>query len=176
MTTRPHPAPIPLILGTRNPKKLRELAQLIDPPWEPNPRLSRLSVRSLDGWPDLPDVVEDAETFAGNARKKAGEIAKRLGLWVLADDSGLTVDALGGAPGVLSARYAGAHGDDEANNRKLLRGWRTCPTTVEAPRSSARWRWPTPPARSGSRPRGPVAAGSPTSRAARTASDTIRSS
>ncbi len=120
MTTRPHPAPIPLILGTRNPKKLRELAQLINPPWEPNPRLSRLSVRSLESWPDLPDVVEDAESFAGNARKKAGEIAKRLGLWVLADDSGLTVDALGGAPGVLSARYAGAHGNDEENNRKVL--------------------------------------------------------
>ena len=65
-------------------------------------------------------MVEDAETFAGNARKKAGETARRLGLWVLADDSGLAVDALGGAPGVLSARYAGAHGDDEANNRKVL--------------------------------------------------------
>lgn len=118
--TTPHPEPIPLILGTRNAKKLRELAQLINPPWEQNPRLSRLAIRSLEEWPDLPDVVEDAATFAGNARKKAGETARRLGLWVLADDSGLAVDALGGAPGVLSARYAGAHGDDEANNCKVL--------------------------------------------------------
>jgi XTP/dITP diphosphohydrolase len=65
-------------------------------------------------------VVEDADTFAGNARKKASETAQALGRWVIADDSGLTVDALDGAPGVYSARYAGSHGDDDANNRKLL--------------------------------------------------------
>jgi XTP/dITP diphosphohydrolase len=111
---------IPLILGTRNRKKGLELAQLIAPPWEPNPRLDRLEIRSLDGYPDVPDVVEDADTFGGNARKKASEVAKTLGLWVLADDSGLAVDALKGAPGVYSARYAGEPADDEANNRKLL--------------------------------------------------------
>src|SRR4051812_35902395 len=109
-----------LVLGTRNRKKGLEMAQLINPGWEPNPRLSRLAVGSLADFPDLPEVVEDAETFAGNARKKASETARALGAWVLADDSGLAVDALGGAPGVYSARYAGAHGDDEANNRKVL--------------------------------------------------------
>lgn len=113
-------APIPLVLGTRNPKKGIELAQLIAPPWEPNPRLARLVVQTLDTFPDAPEVEEDADTFAGNARKKASATAIALGRWVVADDSGLAVDALGGQPGVHSARYAGTHGDDEANNRKLL--------------------------------------------------------
>ena len=113
-------APIPLILGTRNRKKGLELAELIAPPWEPNVRLARLAVQTLDDFPDAPEVEEDADTFAGNARKKASETARALGRWVVADDSGLSVDALGGAPGVLSARYAGTHGDDAANNRKLL--------------------------------------------------------
>jgi XTP/dITP diphosphohydrolase len=109
-----------LVLGTRNAKKGREMALLLAPPWEPNPRIGRLTVRPLGALDAAVDVVEDADTFAGNARKKASETARALGLWVLADDSGLAVDALGGAPGVYSARYAGAHGDDEANNRKLL--------------------------------------------------------
>ena len=113
-------SPIPLVLGTRNGKKCREMAELIAPPWEPNPRLARLSIRSVAEFPAAPDVVEDADTFAGNARKKAAEVARSLGLWVIADDSGLAVDALGGAPGVLSARYAGEPCDDDANNRKLL--------------------------------------------------------
>jgi XTP/dITP diphosphohydrolase len=109
-----------LVLGTRNRKKGAELAELIAPPWEPNPRISRLTVVSLDAVDETIDVVEDADTFAGNARKKAAETARALGLWVLADDSGLAVDALKGAPGVYSARYAGVHGDDAANNRKVL--------------------------------------------------------
>jgi XTP/dITP diphosphohydrolase len=109
-----------IVLGTRNKKKGREVALLIAPPWEDHPRLARLVSRTLDDWPDLPEVVEDAPDFAGNARKKASETARALGLWVVADDSGLAVDALGGAPGVLSARYAGEHGDDEANNRLVL--------------------------------------------------------
>ncbi len=121
MTTTTTESPrILLVLGTRNRKKCREMADLIAPSWEPNPRLSRLDIRSLDEFPGVPDVVEDADTFAGNARKKASEVARALGTWVLADDSGLTVDALGGAPGVYSARYAGEPCDDEANNRKLL--------------------------------------------------------
>lgn len=106
-----------LILGTRNQKKGLELALLIAPPWEPSSRLARLNVRPLDA--DI-DVEEDADTFAGNARKKASETARAVGQWVLADDSGLAVDALKGAPGVFSARYAGVHGDDEANNLKVL--------------------------------------------------------
>jgi XTP/dITP diphosphohydrolase len=109
-----------LILGTRNPKKGRELAELIAPPWEPNTFLSRLTIRALNESDPAPEVEEDADTFAGNARKKASETARALGCWVLADDSGLTVDALKGAPGVFSARFAGTHGDDAANNRKVL--------------------------------------------------------
>jgi XTP/dITP diphosphohydrolase len=109
-----------LVLGSRNRKKCREMADLIAPAWEPNSRLARLEIRSLDEFPRIPEVVEDADSFAGNARKKASEMARALGTWVVADDSGLTVEALDGAPGVFSARYAGEPSDDEANNRKLL--------------------------------------------------------
>lgn len=112
--------PIPLVLGTRNARKCREMAELIAPPWEPNPRLARLAIRSVGEFPEAPEVVEDADTFAANARKKAAEVARALGVWVVADDSGLAVDALAGAPGVLSARYAGEPCDDEANNLKVL--------------------------------------------------------
>jgi XTP/dITP diphosphohydrolase len=112
--------PFTVVIATRNAKKGREMLGLIAPPWEPNPRLDRLEALTLDGFPDTPEVDEDADTFAGNARKKASETAVALNRWVLADDSGLTVDALDGAPGVYSARYAGEHGDDDANNRKLL--------------------------------------------------------
>ena len=65
-------------------------------------------------------MVEDGDTFEANARKKASELAKVLGHWVLGEDSGLVVPALKGRPGVHSARYAGKQGDDAANNRKLL--------------------------------------------------------
>jgi XTP/dITP diphosphohydrolase len=112
--------PPTLVLATRNRKKAAEMLALVAPPWEPSPVLAGLEVRTLAEYPGLPEVVEDADTFAGNARKKAGETARALGRWVVADDSGLAVDALGGAPGVLSARYAGTHGDDATNNRKLL--------------------------------------------------------
>ena len=112
--------PFPLVLATRNRKKGREMLGLIAPPWEANSRLSRVVVHTLDQYPEAPEVVEDADTFSGNARKKAAETARALGQWVLADDSGLSVDAIGGEPGVYSARYAGEHGNDEANNLKLL--------------------------------------------------------
>ncbi len=111
---------IPLYLGTRNRHKGREMAEMIVPAWPNDAHLARLSILTLDDHPELPEVVEDADTFAGNARKKATETALALGSWVLADDSGLAVDALKGAPGVLSARYAGEPSDDEANNRKLM--------------------------------------------------------
>ena len=111
---------IRLVLGTRNRKKGHEMADLIVPNFPPDRHLARLAIVTLDDHPDLPEVVEDADTFAGNARKKAGETALALGQWVLADDSGLAVDALKGAPGVFSARYAGEPSDDEANNRKLI--------------------------------------------------------
>ena len=109
-----------LILATRNAKKGREMTALISPPWEPSPRLSGMEVKTLLEYPDIPETVEDAATFAGNARKKASEAAIALKSWVVADDSGLAVDALNGAPGIFSARYAGRHGDDQGNNRKLL--------------------------------------------------------
>jgi len=118
--TKPQSEAVRLILATRNPKKGREMIDLLAPPWLPNPRLARLKAETLAAHPELPEVVEDADTFAGNARMKATAAAKALGAWTIADDSGLAVDALDGAPGVLSARYAGEHGDDEANNRKLL--------------------------------------------------------
>jgi XTP/dITP diphosphohydrolase len=111
---------IKLILGSRNRKKCKEMAELVAPPWEPSRSLERLVIRSVDDFPGAPEVVEDADSFAGNARKKAAELARALSAWVVADDSGLTVDALEGAPGVYSARYAGEPTDDEANNRKLL--------------------------------------------------------
>jgi len=96
------------------------MAELLVPPWEPSPRLARIVARSLDDFAGAPEVVEDVGTFAGNARKKAVEVARALAQWVIADDSGLAVDALEGAPGVISARYAGEPSDDSANNRKLL--------------------------------------------------------
>jgi XTP/dITP diphosphohydrolase len=101
-----------LVVGTRNPKKREEILDILhDLPIE---------VRDLTSWPDAPEVVEDGTTFEANARKKASELARHLNQWVLGEDSGLVVPALGGRPGVYSARYAGKQGDDEANNRKLL--------------------------------------------------------
>src|SRR5919109_4537148 len=101
-----------LVLGTRNPKKRQEIIELLgDLP---------LELRDLTHYPNAPEVAEDGETFEANARKKATELAKALGEWVLGEDSGLVVPALKGRPGVYSARYAGKQGDDEANNDRLL--------------------------------------------------------
>jgi XTP/dITP diphosphohydrolase len=101
-----------LVLGTANRKKGRELAALL--------RGAGLEIRTLDDYPQAPDVVEDGVTFAANAAIKATAQSRRLGQWVLADDSGLAVDALDGAPGVYSARYSGPDATDAGNNRKLL--------------------------------------------------------
>ena len=101
-----------LVIGSRNKKKLLELQDLLGD--------LELELVDLSGWPDVPDVEETGETFAENARLKATAYAKAIGEWVLAEDSGLVVPALKGRPGVYSARYAGTHGDDTANNRKLL--------------------------------------------------------
>ena len=68
---------IELVLGSRNRKKCKEMAELIAPPWEPSRSLERLLIRSVDDFPGVPEVVEDADTFAGNARKKASELARR---------------------------------------------------------------------------------------------------
>lgn len=112
MTTRP------ILIATTNAGKLREIRQIaagIPVEW-----------RSLTDYPDLPIAEEDQPTFDGNAAKKALHYADLTGLWALADDSGLEVDALGGAPGVHSARFAGDAGD-AANNRKLIAALRGVP-------------------------------------------------
>lgn len=102
-----------LVLATRNQGKVRELAKLVAP--------LDMEVVSLAEYPHVPEVVEDGETFEENAVKKAKAVAFATGLIALADDSGLEVDYLGGAPGVHSARFSGEEKDDQANNQKLLR-------------------------------------------------------
>lgn len=99
-------------MATRNPGKVRELRGF----------LADLDIRvvGLDAFPGLPEVDEDGATFAENALKKARAAAAGTGLPALADDSGLEVDALGGRPGLYSARFAGPRASDDVNNAKLL--------------------------------------------------------
>ncbi len=106
----------PLVFATRNRGKLAELRDLL-------PDIAVLSIDEAAAriGRAIPDVIEDADTFAGNASKKARAVSAATGLPALADDSGLEVDALDGAPGVYSARYAGEPHDDATNNAKLLR-------------------------------------------------------
>lgn len=99
-----------MFVATRNRHKLREIGALLAP--------MRIEARSCEEFGNA-DVVEDGATFLANARTKLAAYTARTDQWVLADDSGLEVPALGGAPGVLSARYARLH-DDAANNAKLL--------------------------------------------------------
>ena len=101
-----------LVLGSRNKKKLGELLALLgDLP---------LQLSDLSPYPDLPDVDETGNTFEENARLKAATVAPQIQEWVLGEDSGLCVPALGHKPGIYSARWAGQHGNDAANNAKLL--------------------------------------------------------
>ena len=86
-----------------------------------------MTCQGLDKFPDLHDVVEDGETFQENALKKAREMSLATGLPAIADDSGLCVDALNGDPGIFSARWAGSHGDDQANTAKVLTQLRDVP-------------------------------------------------
>ena len=101
-----------LLIATHNAHKLAEIRSIFSRPG--------LELLSVDDLPGLPEVVEDRDTFEGNAVKKAYALAEAAGIPAMADDSGLEVDALGGAPGVYSARYAGQPTDFEANNAKLL--------------------------------------------------------
>ncbi|MEK5061552.1 MULTISPECIES: XTP/dITP diphosphatase [unclassified Paenibacillus] len=101
-----------IIVATKNKGKVREFAHAFA-------RIGK-EVKSMYDYPDVPDVVEDGTTFAENAWKKAKTVGDALGLPVLADDSGLCVDLLDGAPGVYSARYAGEGAADADNNEKLL--------------------------------------------------------
>ncbi len=108
-----------LLLATRNKGKKREILGLLgDLP---------IKILSLDDVPGAPDVVEDGETFRANAVKKAVELAAFSKRLTLADDSGLEVDALGGKPGVRSARFASENATDKDNNRKLLEMLRAIP-------------------------------------------------
>lgn len=102
-----------LVVATGNAGKVKELAALLEG--------LGIVLRSLRDFPRVPTVVEDGETFEQNAIKKARVACEATGLPVIADDSGLSVDALGGRPGVFSARYAGEGSSDRENNRKLLR-------------------------------------------------------
>lgn len=101
-----------LVLASGNKGKLNEFNTLLAP--------LNITVQSLADYPDMPETIEDGETFSENAIKKAREAAAFTGLPALADDSGLEVDYLNGQPGVYSARFAGEPKDDAANNRKLL--------------------------------------------------------
>lgn len=98
-----------VVLASANPRKVSELREIL-----------AASIDLVPRPPEVPDVVEDADTFVGNARLKASALVAVTGLASLADDSGLEVDALDGAPGVRSARYAGEDATDEENVAELL--------------------------------------------------------
>lgn len=128
-----------LLVATRNRHKLAEIRAILAVPG--------LELVGADEAPGLPEVDEDAPDFEGNAVKKARTLALAARCWTLADDSGLEVDALGGAPGVTSARYAGPQADTPANNAKLLaalqgitdrRARFRCVLALAAPDGSAR--------------------------------------
>ncbi len=101
-----------LVIASRNAKKRREIEELLAP--------HGVEVLIVSDFPDVPEVVEDGQTFAENAAKKATQTARHLNRWVLGEDSGLMVDALGGAPGVYSARFSGDEATDDKNNAKLI--------------------------------------------------------
>lgn len=103
----------PLVLATRNQGKISEFERLLAG--------FDIEIKSLKDFGNIPTVLEDGKTFDDNAYKKAHFTAKALGFPALSDDSGLMVDALGGDPGVHSARYSGERATDEDNNRKLLK-------------------------------------------------------
>jgi len=105
-----------VVLATRNAAKLRELARILSA----QNHGTQIRLAGLDEFPGAPDVPETGATFEENALLKARAIADYTGLAAVADDSGLCVDALGGMPGVLSARWAGGHGDDKANLELVL--------------------------------------------------------
>jgi XTP/dITP diphosphohydrolase len=108
-------SPAQVLLATRNDKKLLELRRILV-----SSGVSGVQVLGLDDVPPFPQTPETAATFEGNALAKARDAAAATGLATVADDSGLEVDALNGMPGVLSARWAGRHGDDAANLQLLL--------------------------------------------------------
>jgi XTP/dITP diphosphohydrolase len=106
------PEAMSVVLATRNPHKVEEIRAAVSVPG--------IEFRGLHEFPDAPEATEDGDTFEANAVKKALVAAAATGLPALADDSGLWVDAIGGEPGVHSARYAGEHADDGENRALLL--------------------------------------------------------
>lgn len=108
-----------LVLGTSNKKKAEELIALVAP--------LNLSIRTLADFPSSGQVAETGSSFGENARLKATRHAENLGQWVIGEDSGLMVDALGGAPGIYSARFAGPQATDEQNNQHLIEALRRTP-------------------------------------------------
>lgn len=104
-----------IVLATRNKGKIRELARIFAH------ELPEVELLGTDNFPDLADVAETEDSFEGNALLKAAAVSRFTKLPAIADDSGLAVDHLKGAPGIYSARYSGVHGDDEANLQKVLR-------------------------------------------------------
>ncbi|MBD3421192.1 MAG: XTP/dITP diphosphatase [Chitinivibrionales bacterium] len=116
-----------LIVATGNRGKLKEITEMLSD--------FDVAVQSLaDIFDPVPAIPETGATFLANARRKADWVYSRKGLWTLADDSGLEVDSLEGAPGVRSARYAGEPADDVANNAKLLEAISACPVDQRAAR------------------------------------------
>lgn len=101
-----------LVLGTRNRKKGAEMSMLLAP--------LGIELKTLADFADAIDVVEDGDSFRANATLKAMQQAVQLGHWAIGEDSGLEVDALDGAPGIYSARFAGEDASDEENNQRLL--------------------------------------------------------
>ncbi|MQA11168.1 MAG: RdgB/HAM1 family non-canonical purine NTP pyrophosphatase [Pseudonocardiaceae bacterium] len=108
------------VLATRNGKKLDELRRILDAEGITGLRVLGLEELESRGVPAIPETQETEATFEGNAVAKAVDVARASGLPAVADDSGLEVDALNGMPGVLSARWAGKHGDDGANLELVL--------------------------------------------------------
>lgn len=103
---------MPILIASTNRHKVDEIIKGL--------ALPKPLLRTLLDFPRAPAVIEDGDSFEANARKKALSLSRFSQLWAIADDSGLEVDALDGAPGVRSARFAGLHGDDQANNARVL--------------------------------------------------------
>jgi len=112
---------VEIVIATRNKKKIDEINRIIEAETIKDlSRAVRIRTLTLNDFPECPEVLEDEKTFEANAIKKAISVARYTGMTALADDSGLEVYALKGAPGVLSSRYSGEGSDDERNLQKLL--------------------------------------------------------
>ena len=116
-----------LVLATRNQGKVREIGEILQDQ-------TGIELLSLRNYPDAPDIVEDGETYEENAIKKASALAEYTGHLTIGDDSGLAVDALDGAPGIHSARYAGENASDQDRIVKLLDALQNVPDDLRSGR------------------------------------------